>query len=86
MAYMKSEEPTLQPDRTIREKDEILHGYPRTDYWRGFNDGVERVWPQVDQLRAAAKRVLEADMCGVRDLDALNALEDAAGFSQQVGT
>lgn len=34
-------------------------------------------------LRAAAKRVLEADMRGVRDLDALNALEDAAGFSQQ---
>jgi hypothetical protein len=38
---------------------------------------------EIEALRAAAKRVLEADMRGVRDLDALNALEDAAGFSQQ---
>src|SRR4051794_37327511 len=36
-----------------------------------------------EALRAAAKRVLEADMRGERDLDALNALEDAAGFTQQ---
>jgi hypothetical protein len=36
-----------------------------------------------ERLRAAAKLVLEADMLGVRDIDALNALEAAAGFRQQ---
>jgi hypothetical protein len=45
------------------------------------DDAGERA--EAEQLRKAAKRVLEADMLGVRDLDALNALEDAAGFSQQ---
>lgn len=40
---------------------------------------------RIERLRAAAKRVLEADMRGARDLDALNELEDAAGFSQQGG-
>lgn len=38
------------------------------------------------RLKKAAKRVLEADMAGRRDIDALNELEDAAGFHQQDGT
>jgi hypothetical protein len=55
---------------------------------RGIRSALDRVRDarggnEAARLRAAAKRVLEADMRGVRDLDALNALEDAAGFSQQ---
>lgn len=40
---------------------------------------------KVHRLCVAAKRVLEADMRGVRDVDALNELEDAAGFTSQEG-
>jgi hypothetical protein len=48
-----------------------------------FEEERDEARAEAARLRAAAKRVLEADMRGVRDLDALNALEDAAGFSQQ---
>jgi hypothetical protein len=65
---------------------------PGDDYWSSLARkaivALDRVRDargddEAARLRAAAKRVLEADMRGVRDLDALNALEDAAGFSQQ---
>lgn len=46
---------------------------------------AEAAEAKVEVLKAAAKLVLEADMRGVRDLEALNALEDAAGFAQQGG-
>jgi hypothetical protein len=46
---------------------------------------AEAAEARVEALKAAAKLVLEADMRGVRDIDALNQLEGAAGFSQQGG-
>lgn len=52
-------------------------------YIREARADVERLEAANKRLRDAAKRVLEADMLGVRDVDALNALEDAAGFRQQ---
>lgn len=66
----------------------IQHGYEaaREKKIKGLQDKVREQADRIAELEEAARRVLSADMAGVRDIDALNTLEDATGFSQQDGT